>query len=193
MNRPKNPSDGSGGTEPVQLLRDQVRRHPRPPRPVPFGPLLKRVLTRRDSLILMGLGAAALLFVVGWIGWTDPVGPASWVVAALFLVLGVVMLAAPVVFFRRSSHALRHGLVREATVHELWFHPPGETDVTPAARHNGFAWGMRVVDHPRGHFEDEFECDAAWAGDLEEGSTVRVLVHPTRKKTLLSLGPREAT
>lgn len=191
MNRSKDSSDGFDGEDPLYSLRDRVRKHPQPPREVPAGALWKQVLARRDCLILMGLGTADLLFVIGWIGRRDPAGPATWVAAALFVVVGLAMFAAPVVFFRRLRQALRHGLVREAIVHELQFQPSGETDVTPAARRNGFAWGMRVVEHPRGHFEDEFECDAPWASNLTHGSRVRVLVHPTRKKTLLDLGPAE--
>lgn len=192
MNGPEDGSDGFDGEGPVGFLRDQVRQQPQPPRPVPAGTLLKRVLIRRDSLILMGLGAVDQLFVAGWIRGMDSVGPATWVAAILFVAVGAVMLAAPVVFFRRLRHALRHGLVREATVHELQFQPAGEANATLAATRHGFAWGMRVVEHPRGHFEDEFECDASWASDLTPGCRVRVLVHPTRKKTLLDLGPAEA-
>ncbi len=173
------------GQSPEAQLRAQVCQHPEPRRPVPVFPLIRWVLSRWKHRILVSLGALILLLVVGWIGK----GPVVWAAVGVLAAVGTGMLLLTLMAFRKLHDALRRGPVRKATVHEAHFQPPGDGESDRRGAKNGFAWGMRVVEHPRGHFEDEFECGAPWAPDLAEGTTVRVLVHPTRKKTLLDLGP----
>lgn len=189
MDRSKDAGNPSPDQPPEAELRAQVCRQPEPGRPVPVFPLVRWVLSRPKHRILVSLGVLSLLLVAGWIGWGDPTGPGAWAGVVLLAGVGLGMLTSTLMSFRRLNEALRRGLVRKATVHEAHFEPPGGGQSSRREHRHGLAWGMRVVEHPRGHFEDEFECDDPWAPDLEAGTTVRVLVHPTRKKTLLDLGP----
>lgn len=189
MDRPRNGGREFPGTPPESELRTRVYRNPKPGRGMPVIPLVRWILSRWKHRILVFLGVLALLLAVGWIAWGDPGGPAAWAGVGVLAVGGLGMVSMTLMAVRRLNDVLRRGLIRKATVHDVRFQPPGDAESNPEDTRNGFAWGMRVVDHPRGHFEDEFECDDPWAPDLEAGTTVRVLVHPTRKKTLLDLGP----
>ncbi|MCG8346826.1 MAG: hypothetical protein MI924_03465, partial [Chloroflexales bacterium] len=86
------------------------------------------------------------------------------------------------------SLALRRGRLATAEVVTLSTAPPGSR-VTFDAATNGCAKGYWVVYLPQRTSTADFMVGEPWVATLRLGARVRVLLHPTRPKILVSLGP----
>ena len=89
----------------------------------------------------------------------------------------------------RLIRSVRSGVWATATVLDADFVPPELAPTLDAIEH-GFASGRRVVHHPIGEFEEVFESDAVWAGAIEPGSIIEVLVHPRKREVLWDIAVR---
>jgi hypothetical protein len=169
------------GTE--GLIRD-VPRESAQPRAIGYAHVAR-------SLWVSSLGLAALfglLSVVLGLIFVATSWSAAWVVVvgALFIIFGEFVIAVRFVAARRIQRALRLGIVRRAIVMELDI-AEGPGGRTMDAMKNGFAAGIRRVDHPLGEFKDRFQFDGAGGASLTAGSRMTVLVDPNRQKVVLDV------
>jgi hypothetical protein len=108
---------------------------------------------------------------------------------AITVGITTVILAAAWVRGWRTCEALRYGQVARGQVLKSTWLGPGIRPPTIDAQTSGIARGTWRIQHPLGGFEATFESDAPWASKLVPGTAVRTVVHPTRRKVLLDLGP----
>jgi len=163
-------------------VRDTIARDPSPPRRIGFKDVLAAVL--KTAVAAFSLIFALVLLVSGLGFAFIPKSGLVWIIMGFFLLAGCALLAVPFLYARRITHALRTGLVAEATVTRLIRQErPGRRSLE--AMQNGFAAGVRVVRHPLGDFEERFAYDGAGASTAREGQKMIVLVAPSRRAVLL--------
>lgn len=163
-----------------------VAAQPDPPRRVPLAAVLARAHGSQQNLVLI---AAAAVFVTSAVWFERAAGAdGDAVVTIAFALAAAAALGGIVEWARRVAWALRRGLLATAridTVHKL---PPGPLHARSLdAMSNGFAFGVRRVEHLGGGFREEFRTAASWAAALREGDHVEVVVHPRRSQVLLEV------
>ena len=172
----------------VAIVRRAVAAKPDPPRIAPTRALLSASYGSTSGKSLVGMGiilvAVGVLFAV--IAVTDDIG-FVWFALAMGA-LGLFMIVVPTLPARRAARAIRTGVRIEGEIVDIAYRPPGP-GATIDALTNGFATGRRRVLHPRGVFEDTFETDATWAGQLRPGSRIELLADPLDQRVLVDLGP----
>ena len=125
---------------------------------------------------------AGCVFLLGAKGQGVALALGAW-----FLLFGLVLLASPFWYARRIERALRFGIVSLARVTALRTRE-GAGRRSLDAMANGYAEGRRLVPHPLGEFEEDFKFDGAGASALRVGSSMSVLIDPTRQRVLLDVG-----
>lgn len=172
----------------VAIVRQAVAAKPDPPRIAPTRALLFANYRSTAGKSLVGMGiimvAVGVLFAV--IAATDE--PLFVWFALAMGALGLFMIVVPTLPARRAARAIRTGVRIEGEIVDIAYRPPGP-GATIDAFTNGFATGRRRVLHPRGVFEETFETDAAWAGQLRPGSRIELLADPLDQRVLVDLGP----
>jgi hypothetical protein len=174
----------SKGSSVAGLVRDTIARNPSPPRRIGFKDVLGAVL--RTAVAAFSLIFALVLLISGFGFAAIAKSGLVWTIAGFFLLAGCALLAVPFLYAGRILHALRTGLVAEATVTTLTRRErPGRRSLE--AMQNGFASGVRVVRHPLGDFEERFAYDGAGASSAHEGKKMIVLVDPGRRAVLMNV------
>lgn len=153
---------------PRERVRRQVERHRRPPRPVPWWALAKRVLG-------VGFGFGFLLLTLFLAAVADATGVAPpGAVATVGLAVTAGGVVVDVVRLWRLRRAVRHGVVLTATVTD---EPAGPTRLPGQRR-------RRTVPHPSGAIHDDVRVpDGAPDGEFHQS----VLVDPHRPVVWLTL------
>jgi len=132
-----------------------------------------------------------LLFASATFLWLSRGAFIPLVLAAWFLVFGIVVWIIPFTYARRVRRALDRGVISEARILSL-DRSEGPSRRTLDAMSNGFVAGTREVRHPLGDFNDRFRYDGRGAASLDVGSHMAVLVDPDRQKVLLEIPSRGA-
>lgn len=178
------------------LVRETISAEPHPPRPVPRWALLEHSLLNAPALAVIAVGAVTL-WVVSRFTFTGQLAPGQGSQLTVFSVLlgalGLGLIGLPLLTYLRLVRTLRHGVRVVARVTEL--EPPDMPDTVAeldagAPRPPRRVRGYRLVEHPAGLFEEPFELEADWAGQLDVGSEVDVIAHPQRPRVLVALGLR---
>lgn len=169
------------------FAHDLVSTQQRPPRQFPLS-IITHALFARDVLLVGLFGLSGVLAGVGNIlrPATDPTP--KYIVAGLAFFFGGILFLIPFLSARTWYVALRRGRLATARVIELKGQGRGATG-TFRSFEGGSATGTWTVALPDTTFTDAFSVDSAWAANLHIGSQVRVLVHPTRNRVLVELGP----
>lgn len=178
------------------LVREAINATPDPPRPVPRWALLEHSLLNAPALAVIAVGAVTL-WGVSRFAVTGQLAPGQESQLTVFSVvvggLGIGLIGLPLLTYLRLARILRRGVRAVARVTEL--EPPDAPDTVAeldaeAARTRRRVRGHRLVEHSGGLFEEPFELEADWSGQLDIGSEIDVLVHPQRPQVLLELGLR---
>jgi hypothetical protein len=155
-----------------------VRQQPDPPRSYDRRMLWHIV---RDPSMIFALCIGVLSIVgVPWMmsytaAWLSPLR-LLWYLTGL--IIGVIGLMTPFVKLWEWHISIRRG--RMAVAEAVQVTPMGEDAVS----------GIWVVRLPAGTItERRMIIDAFWASDIREGSRFRVLLHPTRPRILVPIGP----
>jgi hypothetical protein len=114
------------------------------------------------------------------------------VIFSFVILLGIVLMCVPLIKAIRESRSTANGILADSVVHDVFFEPASVSRATLDAMTNGFATGKRVVMHPLGDFENDFESDEEWASSVTKGSIIQVLVAPTERKVLMNTGIKES-
>lgn len=172
-----------------RFVLDVVDAQPDPPRDFDRGPLLVHTTLNLPSALLIGIGVATLTIVSRFTftgelapGQSSPVSAFSVVMGSL----GVLLALLPLLAFARFVFVLRHGVLTTARVVES--EPARRYGAAPDAA-AGSVIGTRIVEHPRGAFEERFRSDADYAPALLPGVDLAVLVHPRKPQVLRELRP----
>ncbi len=170
------------------LVREVLRRSPAPPRGVGYGKVLRSVFASSLGFATVASGSVLLLAAVGFL-WASKGAVIPLVVAAWFLIVGILVWIITFTYAGRVRRALDQGMISEARVVSLE-RAEGPSRRTLDAMSNGFVAGTRKVGHPLGDFDDRFRYDGRGAASLNVGSRMTVLVDPERQKVLLTVSAR---
>ena len=162
-----------------------IGRSPAPPRGVGYPKVLRSVFASSLGFATVASGSILFLAAAGFL-WGAKGALIPLVIAAWFLLVGVLVWIITFTYAGRVRRALEKGMISEARVVTL-DKAEGPSRRTLDAMSNGFVAGMRKVRHPLGDFDDRFRYDGRGAASLDVGSPMRVLVDPDKQKVLLDV------
>lgn len=170
-----------------QYSRILVREQPSTPRRYTLA-ILRHIVFHPIAITGFFFGCAAL-----WASITLFVPPQINLVRFVFfgiipIIFGIIMVCGPLIGAWNYHYALRHGHLAVARVTELDLQGAGASFETFQGATYGSARGQWVVRGPRETFTVPFRIERPWATQLRVGSSVPVLVHPTKPRVLLELG-----
>jgi hypothetical protein len=171
--------------EVLGVVRRILRSSPDPPRPVAWVGLLLSTYRGKLFPLLLLSGTGAALFVITFF---QSGGELSLWLLRLFTAGGTLFfLLAPAQNGLRVARWVQNGLITSAEVADI--HYASDRYATGVAARGV---GRRVVHHPAlGDFRDEFSIVAPWIRSITVGTKLQVLVAPTRRETLLTVGPED--
>lgn len=164
-----------------------IQSQPSPPRIFNSGVLWQ--IARDPAWILLSLfGISGILAGIfnALQPSDDPIG--QLIVVALALGFGIIFAVAPVLYIKKWHLALRKGRLVYARVIDVAVQGPGSR-LTFRSQKHGSARGSWEFYVGQQRIVETFALDQPWAASLRVGSQVRVLIHPTRAKILVPIGP----
>lgn len=164
-----------------------VQSQPSPPRI--FDSRMLWQLARDPGWILLSLfGVSGILAGVfnALRPSDDPIG--QFILVILAFGFGAVFALAPLLYMRKWYLALHKGRLVYARVTDVAVQGPG-SHLTFRSQQHGSARGHWELYIGQQRVIETFALDQTWAPSLRVGSQVRVLVHPTRAKILVPIGP----
>jgi len=181
----KNARDGESKVSVDGLVREVIGVSPAPPRSVAYSRVLRTVFASSLGFATLASGSILLIAAAGSF-WASNGAVVGLVMAAWFLVVGVLVWVIAFTYAGRVRRALEKGMISEARVVSLE-RAEGPSRRRLDAMSNGFVAGTRSVRHPLGVFIDRFRYDRRGAASLDVGSPMTVLVDPDRQKVLLDV------
>src|SRR6267143_1233065 len=128
------------------LVREVIGRSPAPPRGVGYPKVLRSVFASSLGFATVASGSVLILAAVGFL-WSSKGAVVPLVLAAWFLIVGVLVWIITFTYAGRVRHALEKGMISEARVMSLE-KAEGPSRRTLDAMSNGFIAGTRKVRHP---------------------------------------------
>jgi hypothetical protein len=167
------------------LILDETRKQPNRPRTIDSWRVLRLVYRWRLAIegSVLGLVVVAItLLALATLSSTHRT-TAALAINVFALDGGLGFTVAPSIYALALAHALRIGILSEAEV--------------VAARPDAESAGETelLVPHPKGAFRKEFNPKRVWVveGRATVGSKVLTLVHPSKQRVLVEIGPAPAS
>jgi hypothetical protein len=165
-----------------------IDAHPNPIRHLNWRILLRSTLLDKVTILAFLFGSAFLLGAIYWAVYPSNDNVARLIVAGAVLSGAILFGGAPFVLLWRWAYSLRYGRLAYAQITLIRGISAGRPLSYATLEHGAISGWWKVV-LPEHTIDAGFTLDQSWAQGLWVGARVRVLLHPTKPKILLPIGP----